>query len=109
MPPDCERWRHLRILERVAEGTFGVVYRARDEGLDREVALKLLSPRRGDTPGATSATLHEARLLARVRHPNIVTVYGAEAVDGRVGLWMEFVHGRTLEDLLSAQGPFGAR
>ena len=44
-----------------------------------------------------------------MRHPSVVTVYGAEEHDGRVGLWMEFIEGRTLEALLQAQGPFGAR
>ena len=41
---EIERWRHLTILERVGEGTFGIVYRARENGLEREVALKLLWP-----------------------------------------------------------------
>ncbi len=52
--------------------------------------------------------IDEGRLLARVRHPNVVTVYGADRIDGRVGLWMEFVRGRTLEAVLRDQGPFGA-
>ena len=52
--------------------------------------------------------IDEGRLLARVRHPNVVTVHGADRIDGRVGLWMEFVRGRTLEDVLGDQGPFGA-
>ena len=49
--------------------------------------------------------IHEAQLLAKVRHPNVVTVYGAERIDGRVGMWMEFVDGRTLEEELRASGP----
>ena len=53
--------------------------------------------------------LAEGRLLARVRHPNVITVYGAEAIDGQVGLWMEFIRGLTLDDVLAQQGPFAAR
>ena len=41
--------------------------------------------------------IQEGRLLARVRHPNVATVYGAERIDGQVGVWMEFVQGKTLE------------
>ena len=103
-----QRWRHLAILECVGQGTFGTVYRAREEGLDREVALKLLWPAGNVPSGAPSSIVREARLLARVRHPNVVAIYGAESIDGQVGLWMEFIKGRTLEDLLTAQGPFGA-
>ena len=49
--------------------------------------------------------IREGQLLAKVRHPNVVTVYGAERIDGRVGMWMEFVDGRTLEEELRASGP----
>jgi serine/threonine protein kinase/Tol biopolymer transport system component len=93
-------WGPLTLVERVAEGSFGEVYRALDTRLDREVALKLLrqSDARSDRLGST--VIEEARLLARVRHPNVVTIYGADRIDGRVGLWMEFVHGQTLEQAI---------
>jgi TolB-like protein/Tfp pilus assembly protein PilF len=101
------QWGHLQLLERIGDGTFGDVYRARDQWLDREVALKLLKPATaGNAP--IDRILHEARTLARVRHPNVVTVYGADVHDGRVGLWMEYVHGRTLFTMLAAQGPSSA-
>jgi serine/threonine-protein kinase len=58
------------------------------------VAVKLLHAGRARPEG--EAVLQEARLLARVRHPNVATVYDADEIDGRVGLWMEFIHGRTL-------------
>ena len=44
--------------------------------------------------------------MARVRHTNVITVHGAECIDGRVGLWMEFVKGRTLEQELQSRGLF---
>ena len=98
-------WGPLKILEPVARGTFGDVYRAWDTRLDREVALKLL--RRRESPTAVeSSVIDEGRLMARVRHPNVITVYGAERLDARVGLWMEFIHGRTLEQELREDGPF---
>jgi Tol biopolymer transport system component/predicted Ser/Thr protein kinase len=99
-----EAWGHLRVLERLGSGAFGEVYRAWDSRLDREVALKVLDAGAPTTEG--SPVVAEGRLLARVRHPNVVTVYGAERVDGRVGLWMEFIRGRPLDELVRAQGAF---
>ncbi len=107
-------WGHLRLLEPVGRGTFGEVYRAWDTHLDRDVALKLL--RAGPVTDDPSASLsdparvvNEGRLLAKVRHPNVITVYGAEPRDRRVGIWMEFIHGRTLHQIVEQQGAFGAR
>jgi TolB-like protein/Tfp pilus assembly protein PilF len=97
------RWGHLRLLEKVGAGAFGQVYRAWDTRLDREVALKLLPATAGDSG---SPVIEEGRLLARVRHPNVVTIYGAELIDGQIGLWMEFVRGRTLEALLRSGHQF---
>ncbi len=104
-PPD--RWGHLEMLETIGRGAFGVVYRARDTRLQREVALKLLSP--AESSLNASRGLKEARLLARLRHPNVVTVYGADRIDGRIGLWMELVKGRTLAEILGAHGPLSPR
>ena len=99
-PVENEMWGHFRLLEKIGNGTFGVVYRARDTKLDSEVALKLLN---------SAFELSEARNLARVRHPNVVTVYGTDQIDGRVGICMEFVNGRTLGGLLKTHGPYSAR
>ncbi len=95
-----EHWGHLRVLERIGRGAFGEVYRAWDTRLDREVALKLLPAvsTSGDWRGTT--IIEEGRLLARVRHPNVVTIYGAERIENRIGLWMELVRGRTLQQAL---------
>ena len=101
------RWGGLILLEEIGRGSFGSVFRAHDPQLDREVALKLL--RRSPVDEALASTLlHEGRTLARVRHPNVVTVYGAGEHDGQVGLWMELVQGVTLERMLAVHGPFSA-
>jgi serine/threonine protein kinase/tetratricopeptide (TPR) repeat protein len=97
-------WGHLRVLERIGAGAFGEVFRAWDTRLDREVALKLL-PDESPLP-SSSSIIEEGRLLARVRHPNVVTIYGAERIDGRIGLWMELVKGCTLEEALQAGTTF---
>src|SRR5687767_8960436 len=101
-------WGPLKIIEHIGHGTFGDVYRAWDSRLDREVALKILRRKEPEDQARASTVIDEGRLLARVRHPNVVTVYGAERVNGQVGVWMEFIHGKTLEQELQEQGPFDA-
>ena len=108
-PPVPERWGSLVVRERVGAGVFGEVYRAYDEQLQREVALKLLRVGSRSSDRLAAKVLNEGRLLARLRHPNVVMVHGVEARGDRVGLWMEFVRGCTLEQLLDRQGLFGAR
>ena len=97
-PPD--QWGHLRVLEPIGRGAFGDVYRAWDTRLDREVALKLLPASAANSESRATSIIEEGRLLARVRHPNVVTIYGAEQIEDRVGLWMELVRGRTLQQIL---------
>jgi TolB-like protein len=104
---DLGSWGPLRLLEHVGEGAFGDVYRAWDTRLDREVALKLLTATASH--GRGSPVIEEGRLLARVRHPNVATIYGAELIDGRIGLWMEFIHGNTLEALLRSGHVFSVQ
>jgi serine/threonine protein kinase len=99
-------WGPLTIAERIGGGSYGDVYRAHDRRLDRTVALKLLRRRDSAQARRASAVIEEGRLMARVRHPNVVTVYGAERIDGRVGLWMEYLEGRTLAEELRISGPF---
>jgi TolB-like protein/Tfp pilus assembly protein PilF/tRNA A-37 threonylcarbamoyl transferase component Bud32 len=102
-------WGPLVLLEKLDEGAFGEVYRALDPKLDRQVALKLLKPVSLSTTELDARLLDESRALARVRHEHVVQVFGAESHDGRVGLWMEFIRGSTLERILQERGPFGPR
>jgi Tol biopolymer transport system component/tRNA A-37 threonylcarbamoyl transferase component Bud32 len=97
-------WGPLHLLERIGQGAFGDVYRAWDSGLDREVALKLLRPGAVHRADRDTAIVEEGRLLAQVHHPNVLTVYGAERYDGRLGIWTEFIRGETLEARLRARG-----
>jgi hypothetical protein len=99
-------WGPLRATEKLGEGGFGEVWRAWDPALQREVALKL---RRGTDGARETRWLREAQRLARVRHPNVLTVHGADVHDGRAGIWTDLIQGRTLEQLLLEHGPFGAR
>jgi serine/threonine-protein kinase len=102
-PAPPASWGPLEIRSQIGRGRFGTVYRAWDPRLEREVALKILHE-----PGETSS-LREARMLARVRHPNVVTVYGVDEFDGAVGLWMEFVAGLSLKRVLATRGVLGPR
>lgn len=104
-PVDPKMWGPLELLEELGRGAYGRVFRARDARLDREVALKLF-----DGQAATEGRfLREAQVLARIRHPHVVAVYGADVFDGVAGIWMELVRGRSLEAIVRDQGAFGAR
>jgi Tol biopolymer transport system component len=98
-------WGPLTVHEKIGSGRFGDVYRATDPGLERDVALKLL---RHDSDADGRLVVQEGRLMARVRHPNVATIYGAQRIDGRTGLWMELVDGPALEAELAVRGPFDA-
>jgi serine/threonine protein kinase/tetratricopeptide (TPR) repeat protein len=102
LAPPMSRWGTLECRRKIAAGTFGTVYLAWDPALEREVALKVLP-----AAGRSQTVIQEGRLLARVRHPNVVTVYGIDEYEGTVGLWMEWVEGLTLTRLLSARGLLG--
>ncbi|NBB92863.1 MAG: protein kinase [Gammaproteobacteria bacterium] len=93
-------WAGLEVESVVGQGGFGTVYRARDPVLARYVALKLID--RGALDD--DEFMGEARRLARVRHPNVLSVHGVEQAEGLVGLWADLLEGETLEELL-ARGP----
>lgn len=100
-------WSHLTLREVIGRGAYGVVYRAWDPQLDREVALKLISEK-AQHDHAT-VVVDEGRLLAKVRHRGVVTVYGAARASGFAGLWMELIQGATFEEIIQQQGRFSAR
>jgi predicted Ser/Thr protein kinase len=85
-----------RIVARLGAGGMGVVYRAHDAQLDRDVALKLLRVGE-DGSGGRARMLREAQAAAKIRHPNVVTVYDAGEVMNRVFIAMELIDGVTLK------------
>jgi len=92
---------HYRILEKVAAGGMGVVYRARDEQLDRDVAVKVLPSGTLSDDTARRHFRKEAMALAKLNHPNIETVYEFGTQEGTDFLVMEYVPGETLAGRLS--------
>jgi len=91
---------HYRILEKVGSGGMGVVYRARDEQLERDVALKVLPSGTLSNDASRRHFRKEALALAKLNHPNIETVYEFDTQDGMDFLVMEYVPGKTLADRL---------
>ncbi|OEJ58199.1 protein kinase [Streptomyces agglomeratus] len=98
-----------RLLAPLGEGGMGVVWRARDEVLGREVAVKEVRAPSG--LGATDGRRLYARLereawaAARISHPNVITVYDVATEDGRPWIVMELVRGLSLSDVLDSEGP----
>jgi TolB-like protein len=99
---------HYRILEKIGAGGMGVVYRARDERLDRDVAIKVLPPGLLTDETARRRFRHEALALAKLNHPNIETLHEFDTQQGVDFLVMEYIPGTTLSEKLAA-GPLPAR
>ncbi len=94
-----ERVSRFEILETLGEGAMGVVYRARDTLLQRDVALKLIKPALAGEPRNRSRFLRECQAAATINHPGVATIYEAgETEDGRLHLASELVEGETLKD-----------
>lgn len=90
-----------QIVERIGRGAMGVVYRARDEAMDRDVAVKILAPDLEDEPEIRLRFHREAETAARLSHPNIITIFDLGEEDGHFHLVMEFLNGATLKEHLS--------
>ncbi|HXG71290.1 MAG TPA: protein kinase [Gemmatimonadaceae bacterium] len=103
------QWGPFQQLQLVGRGSFGEVYRAFDPTLQRHVALKLLLPRVSGGEEQAAAVLREARAMARIRHANVVPIYGVDRHQGRVGFWTDFVNGQTLTSILETHGAMSAR
>src|SRR5262245_22822812 len=95
---------HYRIVQRIGEGGMGVVYLAEDTRLGRRVALKVLPTEVSADAGRRARFEREARAVAALNHPNIVTLHSVEEADGIAFLTMELVDGRRLTELLAPDG-----
>jgi serine/threonine protein kinase len=110
-PEPSEAWGGMlgrfRLMAELGQGSFGIVYKATDPLLDREVAIKV--PKFADIdPLQSSRFLGEAKAAARLKHPNIVTVFETGQADGQLYIVSEFVDGQSLLARLK-QGPISPR
>jgi serine/threonine protein kinase/ankyrin repeat protein len=96
------------ILERVGRGGMGTVFRARDVTLDRYVAVKVLNPSLSDDEHALNRFLREAKLVSRLKHQNAISLYEFGLEGAIPYLVMEYVEGKSLEALITDEGPFDA-
>ena len=100
---------HYRIISKLGEGAMGQVFLAEDTKLGRRVALKIPPADLASDPERLSRYEREARAVATLNHPNIVTLHSTEEADGVRFLTMEVVQGKNLSQLLPADGFPGKR
>ncbi len=95
---------HYQIAEKLGEGGMGVVYKARDTHLDRFVAIKVLPAERVADPDRKRRFVQEAKAASALNHPNIVTIHDITQEAGTDFIVMEYVAGKTLDDLIPHKG-----
>lgn len=95
---------HYRVLEKIGQGGMGVVYKAFDTHLDRHVAIKLLPPDKVANPERKRRFVQEAKAASALNHPNIVTIHDISSHEDIDYIAMEYVAGKTLDDLIPRQG-----
>jgi serine/threonine protein kinase len=95
---------HYEILEKLGEGGMGVVYKARDTHLDRFVAIKVLPAAQMADPARKRRFIQEAKAASALNHPNIITVHDINTENGVDFMVMEYVPGKSLDDLIPKHG-----
>lgn len=98
---------HYQILRSLGRGGMGEVWEARDSTLERRVALKLLPPEMADDPERLARFSREAKTVASLDHPNIVTIHSIEQAEGHHFITMQLVEGPTLADAVAESGNEG--
>ena len=101
---DGQQQQRYRLLGEIGRGGMAVVFRAQDEALGREVALKFISEEYVAQEKVLEMFQREARASAQLNHPNIVTVHDVGTLDGRAFICMELVDGRPMDDVIEEQG-----
>jgi serine/threonine-protein kinase len=96
---------NYRIVEKIGEGGMGAVYRAVDQMLERDIAIKAIRPELSREPEIVERFRAEARTLARIHHGSIANVYSFFYEGEELFLAMEFVRGRSLSKVLASEGP----
>src|SRR5215475_12078959 len=87
---------HYRIIEKIGAGAMGEVFRARDDRLGRDVAIKVIKPASNENPDHVRRFELEARAAAALNHPNIVAIYDVGTHDGSPYIVSELLEGKTL-------------
>jgi serine/threonine protein kinase/tetratricopeptide (TPR) repeat protein len=95
---------HYKLIELIGEGGMGAVWRSKDQTLGREVALKVLDAEAASSPERLAMFEREARAIAALNHPNIVTIYEIDKAEGLHFIVMELVRGGSLEKLIQPGG-----
>src|ERR1700683_2053207 len=98
-----------RIVEKLGEGGMGVVYKAVDVDLDREVAMKVLSTDLSKNPELVQRFRAEAKAQANLNHTNLATLYAFMVQDGTAYMVMEFIDGQTFDQMIRGRGPIPER
>ena len=95
---------HYRIVDKLGEGGMGAVYRAEDTRLGREIAIKVMPAELAADAERRRRFEQEARAVAALKHPNIVTVHSVEEHEGVSFITMELIEGRPLSELIPKGG-----
>src|ERR1700719_4048421 len=95
---------HYEVLEKLGEGGMGIVYKARDTHLDRFVALKILPPDKIADADRKVRFVKEAKAASALHHPNIITIHDIAQDGGADFIVMEYVDGKTLDQLIPPAG-----
>jgi serine/threonine protein kinase len=100
---------NYQLIAKLGQGGMGVVFRAREPNLDRDVALKLMAAGSWASPEFVARFRAEAQLAARLHHPNIVPIFEINQVDDLVFFTMALIEGETLSSAIKTRGPFAER
>jgi CheY-like chemotaxis protein len=97
--------RRYEVLETIGRGGMGIVYKVRDLELDEVIAFKVLDPQFGRSAEAVERFKREIKIARRINHPSVARLYDLVAWRGQLAISMEFIEGRSVDEVLVADGP----